>query len=153
MDFQIRLMQPKDKAEVISMMEVFYASDAVSTNGSPEIFEKDFDTCTGNSPYLEGYVFCCGDVILGYAMIAKSFSTEFGKPCIWLEDLYLKEEYRGQGVIPKFFVYIETEYNDSILRLEVEDENLHAVHVYKKCGFSKLPYTEMKKEISPAEIC
>ena len=80
-------------------------------------------------------------------MLAKSFSTEFGKQCIWLEDLYLKSEFRGQGIIPKFIKYLEEKYKECIFRLEVENENTHAVHVYEKSGFSSLPYVEMKKEI------
>jgi ribosomal protein S18 acetylase RimI-like enzyme len=33
-----------------------------------------------------------------------------------------------------------------LFRLEVEEENEGAVHVYKKCGFDILPYMEMKRE-------
>ena len=86
MDFEIRQMHINDKKEIIAMMKTFYSSDAVFTNGSEEIFENDFLNCINNSPYLEGYVFCSGVNILGYSMIAKSFSTEFGKPCLWFED-------------------------------------------------------------------
>ena len=81
----------------------------------------------------------------GYAMVAKSFSTEFGKPCMWIEDLFLKETARGLGFGTGFLRYIEEKYPDAILRLEVESENERAVHVYKKCGFRVLPYMEMKK--------
>ena len=69
----------------------------------------------------------------------------YGKECIWFEDLYLKPEFRGFGIIPKFFNFIETEYKNTIFRLEVEKENEHAVHVYKKHKFSELPYCEMVK--------
>lgn len=78
-------------------------------------------------------------------MIAKSFSTEFGKKCIWFEDLYLKKEYRGLGIIPNFIEFIESLYPDTILKLEVEADNTHAMYVYKKQGFKELPYIEMKK--------
>lgn len=147
MEFEIRKMEKEDKIEVLSMMKEFYSSPAVSTNGSSEIFERDFNLCISNSPYLEGYVIEQNDEILGYTMLAKSFSTEFGKPCIWLEDLFLKPEYRGFGIIPKFIEFIESLYSGSILRLEAETENIHALHVYQKCGFNLLPYLEMKKEV------
>ena len=68
-----------------------------------KFFENDFNHCIQNSPYLEGYVFEDKDYILGYGMIAKSFSTEFGKPCIWFEDLYLKQEFRGKRHYPKIY--------------------------------------------------
>lgn len=147
MHFSIRMFEPKYKSEILSMMKVFYSSDAVFTSGSDEIFEIDFENCLNENPYLEGYVFASNEKILGYAMLAKSFSTEFGKQCIWLEDLYLKSEFRGQGIIPKFIKYLEEKYKECIFRLEVENENTHAVHVYEKSGFSSLPYVEMKKEI------
>lgn len=147
MDYEIRKMIENDRDEIISMMKEFYSSAAVSTNGSSEIFNTDFQHCICDYPYLEGYVFCCNENILGYSMIAKSFSTEFGKPYMWLEDLYVKPEYRGRGIIPKFIEFVEKTNRGTILRLESECENAHAIHVYEKCGFKSLPYLEMKKEV------
>ena len=76
---------------------------------------------------------------------AKSFSTEFGRPCIWLEDLYIKEDFRGSGIGSLFLEFIGKKYPQAVLRLEVEEENGRAVKVYEKNGFSVLPYMEMKK--------
>lgn len=142
---KIRVMTRDDKDTIIDMMRVFYASPAVLSNGSEEIFEADVENCVNDSPYLEGFVFEENGEIQGYGMIAKSFSTEFGKPCIWVEDLYMKPEYRGTGIGSKFFDYLEKTYTDCIFRLEVEEENERAIHVYEKNGFAVLPYMEMKK--------
>ena len=142
----IRKMIREDKNTIVDMMRVFYASPAVFTDGSDEIFEADVENCVNDSPYLEGFVFEEDGEIQGYGMIAKSFSTEFGKPCIWIEDLYLKPEYRGLGIGSKFFEYLEQNYTDCIFRLEVEEENERAIHVYEKNGFTVLPYMEMKKQ-------
>ena len=141
----IRKMIRDDKNTIMDMMRVFYASPAVLSNGSEEIFDADVENCVNDSPYLEGFVFEDGNEIQGYGMIAKSFSTEFGKTCIWIEDLYLKPEYRGLGIGSMFFAYLEKTYTDCIFRLEVEEENERAIHVYEKNGFSVLPYMEMKK--------
>ena len=127
------------------MMRVFYSSAAVYTNGSDEIFKNDIENCLTDNPYLEGYVFESTGSAIGYAMVAKSFSTEFGKRCMWIEDLYIKEEYRGYGIGKTFLDFIEARYADAILRLEVEEENERAVTLYKGCGFTTLPYMEMKK--------
>ncbi len=142
----IRNMLEKDKASVIEMMRVFYASDAVLSNGSEEIFAADVENCISESPYLEGYIFEKEGNIQGYGMVAKSFSTEFGKPCIWIEDLYVKAEYRGQGIGSQFLHFIEQTYPNAVLRLEAEAENARALRVYKKCGYEVLPYMELKKE-------
>lgn len=146
MKFNIRFMKPEDRQSVHSLMKEFYSSELVYTNGSDEIFENDFQACIDNSPYLNGFVFCENSNIIGYAMIAKSFSTEFGKPCIWLEDLYLQNEFRGKGISALLFDYLKEVYSNYVFRLEVEAENKHAIHVYEKQGFTMLPYTEMIKK-------
>lgn len=143
--FEIREMTQADTEQVVAMMRVFYTSPAVLSDGSEEIYRNDVENCVGDCPYLEGYVFAEGDGILGYAMIAKSFSTEFGRPCIWIEDLYIRKEYRGCGIGTEFFDFIEKKYPDTVMRLEAEEENHRAVSVYKKCGYEVLPYLEMKK--------
>lgn len=141
----IRDMVKEDKGCVLDMMRVFYTSPAVLSNGSEEIFDRDIESCVGECPYLEGYIFQEGQEIQGYAMVAKSFSTEFGRPCMWIEDLYFKPEYRGLGLGSQFFEFIEKKYPDTILKLEVEEENERAIRVYEKCGYEILPYLEMKK--------
>lgn len=145
MESKIRDMTIQDKASVLEMMQVFYASPAVFTNGSEEIFLNDIENCISDNPYLEGYIIENSNGILGYAMVAKSFSTEFGKPCFWIEDLYIKDQYRGLGLGKTFFDFITKKYTDCIFRLEVEEENQRAIRLYKKCGFTVLPYMEMKK--------
>ena len=145
MNYTIRPMTREDASQVIDMMRVFYASPAVLSNGSEEIFQNDVENCVNDSPYLEGYIIENDNIILGYGMVAKSFSTEFGKPCMWIEDLYLKEDVRGQGIGSSFLNYIAEKYPEAILRLEVEEENQRAIHTYRKCGFEVLPYMEMKR--------
>lgn len=141
----IRKMVAADKACVLEMMRVFYASPAVLSNGSEEIFQSDIENCINDNPYLEGYIIEDAGEIQGYAMIAKSFSTEFGKPCIWIEDLYLKEQYRNLGIGSNVLQFITHRFPGHIFRLEVEAENARAIAAYKKSGFSVLPYMEMKK--------
>ncbi|MCC8044362.1 MAG: GNAT family N-acetyltransferase [Clostridiales bacterium] len=145
MDINFRIMKPDDKDEVLTMMRTFYASPALYTNGSEEIFRNDFNNCVNDSPYLEGYIFESDGCICGYSMIAKSFSTEFGKPCIWIEDIYLKESSRGMGIGKRFFDFLEKQYTDVIFRLEAEKDNIPAVHLYQKKGYEVMPYLEMKK--------
>lgn len=139
----ITTMTEADRDDVCKMMRDFYNSPLVLSNGSEEIFNSDIDNCINGCPYLEGYMFKDGQTVQGYAMIAKSFSTEFGKTCIWIEDIYIKSEYRGIGIGGQFFELIEKKYPDSIFRLEVEEENEKAIKMYEKCGYEIIPYMEM----------
>ena len=130
MSTTIRIMTIDDKEEIINMMRVFYTSPAVLSDGTEEIYANDVDNCVGDCPFVEGYIFQDGESIQGYGMVAKSFSTEFGKPCIWIEDLYVKDKYRGLGIGSKFLKFVEEKYLDAILRLEVEEDygNEEIVH-------------------------
>ena len=144
MDIRIRPMKVEDREAVLGMMEVFYHSPAVYTNGSMEIFERDFENCVGNCPFLDGLIVESEGEILGYSMVAKSFSTEFGKTCIWIEDLYLREAARGLGLGRRVLDVIIARYPNAIFRLEVEEDNQRALKLYEKFGFTVLPYMEMK---------
>ena len=143
MNTVIRLMKEADRETVLDMMRVFYRSPAVYTDGSKEIFQNDVDACLNDEPYLEGYVFEGDEGLQGYAIIAKSFSTEFGKRCIWLEDLYVMEAYRRQGIGKALFALLQEKYRDAILRLEVEEDNHTARKLYECQGMETLPYLEM----------
>ena len=140
----IRKMTKQDKQTVIAMMRVFYTSPAVFSNGSENIFLQDVEACIGDNPDRAAVqkAFHQGE-IQGYGMVAKSFSTEFGKPCAWIEDIYIKDSYRGLGIGSRFIEYVKKTYAGCVIRLEVEEENERAVKVYEKNGFHVLPYMEM----------
>lgn len=146
MQTRIRKLTEADRPDVLSMMREFYSSPAVSTNGSEEIFNADIDACLSDSPFVEGYVFDLDGTLQGYAMLAHSFSTEYGKPCVWIEDIYILKEHRSKGIGSRFIDFVKKNNPDTLIRLEVEGENEAAVHTYKKAGFNFFPYLEMKTE-------
>lgn len=146
---KIEKMEQKDAKIVLSMMQVFYNSPAVLHQVSQEVLKCDIEACVNDNPYIEGFVFKEKENFAGYAMIAKSFSTEFGGLCIWIEDIYIQPEYRGRGIGTQFFQYLEKNFKEktALFKLEVERSNTQAIAVYQKCGYQELPYMEMIKEL------
>ena len=51
MNINIRHIAEQDKPQILEMMRVFYASDAVFTSGSEEIFNADVDNCIRGIEY------------------------------------------------------------------------------------------------------
>jgi len=143
-------MKREDFEEVLGMMKVFYASPAVLYKASEEILRRDIEDCLGDMPFLEGYVFEESGELAGYAMAAKSYTTEYGGLCVWVEDIYIKPAYRHQGLGSRFFAYLEKEYEGKAVRfkLEVEEENKSAIEAYKKNGYQISAYLEMTKEVT-----
>ncbi len=144
----IRKITEKDTSEVFNMMKDFYDSPAVLHKAPDSVFENDIRDCISDCPYVEGYIFEENGAAIGYSMLAISYSTEFGGICVWIEDLYMKPQYRGKGVGTAFFAFLESEYGKKAVRfrLEVEGGNAGAIAMYKKSGFSVTPYVQMTKE-------
>ena len=143
MEITWREMTRADFDTVYAMMRAFYTSPAVLSDGSDAIYRADIEACLTPGTPLTGYVFTAGERLVGYAMTAESFSTEFGRPCLWLEDLYLVPEARGQGAGSRFLQQLAANRPDAVLRLEAERENTSAVRVYTAAGFEELPYLEL----------
>lgn len=145
----IRAMKREDFEEVLGMMKVFYASPAVLYKASEEVLLRDMEDCLSDMPFVEGYVFEEEGKIAGYSMAAKGYTTEYGGICIWVEDLYIKPEYRHRGLGTQFLAFLEKEYEGRAVRfkLEVEEDNGTAIEAYKKCGYQISPYFEMTKEV------
>ena len=143
MNISIRKIKVEDSAIVIDMMREFYTSPAVITDGSEKIFAANVANCLNGSTCAEGFVFVDAEKIIGYGITARSYSTEFGGECIWLEDIYVAAEYRGHGVGSQFIRHIKARHPDRILRLETEAGNDKALTFYKRLGFKELPYLEL----------
>lgn len=146
---EIRKMRPADAEDVFAMMEVFYASEALLIHPNQEVLRKTLEDCLADGPYLEGYVFEEDGILAGYAMVAKSYSTEAGGKCIWIEDLYLSPDYRRKGAGTAFLTFIAQRYAGQAvrLRLEAEPENDRALGTYRSAGFEVLGYTQLVKTL------
>ena len=98
---------------------------------------------------MEGFVFVEQENIAGYGMIAKSYSTEVGGRCAWIEDIYIKPEYRGKGIGSSFLNFVAQRYAGQAvrIRLEAEPENEKAMAVYRRAGYEVLGYTQLVKEL------
>ena len=75
--------------------------------------------------------------IVGFVLYFNNFSTFLGKPGIYLEDLYIKEDYRNKGFGKQVFKYLANEcIQKGYGRLEwsVLDWNEPSIQFYQKLG-------------------
>ena len=136
----IRRLTAGDFEEILTMMKVFYASDALLVHPTEAVLRRTLTEAVGDSPYLTGYGFEEDGVLAGYGMVTRSYSTEMGGVCVWIEDLYILPRYRGKGFGSSFLRFVEDRYRQEVvrLRLEAEPENERAMAVYAKAGFEIL---------------
>ena len=146
---KIRLLEQKDFDLVLSMMEVFYASDALLIHPDTETLKKTLTDAISAGPYLKGYGFWEENKLCGYGMVAMSYSTEAGGLCVWIEDIYVKPGYRGRGFGTDFLRFVSETYGPKVarIRLEAEPENEKAISVYKNAGYEVLGYTQLIRDL------
>ena len=140
---QFRPMTAADAPAVMDMMRVFFASPAVLSDGSDEIFRRDIETCVSGDDAAHGYVFDDGGTLAGYGILTRGYSTEYAKIVWWIDDLYVIPERRGEGIGSAFIGFVKETFPGAMLKLEVEEDNARALAVYRKNGFEMLGYRVM----------
>lgn len=141
----IRRITQSDRELFITLSKEFYSSDAVDHPIPVAFHEKSFDELMRSDEYIEAFIFEQDGETAGYALIAKTFSPEAGGIVIWLEELYVREGYRGHGLGKAFFAYMDENYPAARHRLEVEPDNIRAKKLYSSLGYRELPYGQMIK--------
>ncbi len=140
-----RKIGPDDREIYIQLSEEFYSSDAVLHAIPDKNFEKTFELLMNGTPYADCYIFEHEGETAGYALLAKTWSTEAGGNVIWLDEIYIRGKFRGKGIGTEFFAYLDSIADTARLRLEAEPDNEAAIRLYKRMGFRELPYVQFIK--------
>lgn len=145
----IRKFVSEDREDYIRFSTEFYNSSAVDKPVPREHFERGFDEMMRSDVYVQGYMLVCDGNNVGYCVTMKTYSVEAGGITIWIDELFVLEEYRSKGLGRELFKYIEENGDKKLrrIRLEVELENGRAISLYKKMGFEPAPYDGMWKTI------
>lgn len=145
----IRKITAKDKDEYLKMTEFFYGSDAVLHPISEDYRLKTFDEILRSDQYADCYFAEENGEVKGYMLLAYTFSQEAGGMVCWIEELFVYEKFRNNGIGKEFFKFIKENIEPKFkrIRLEVEDYNTNAKRLYSSMGFEMLPYEQMIKEL------
>ncbi|MCW4051291.1 MAG: GNAT family N-acetyltransferase [Candidatus Bathyarchaeota archaeon] len=97
--WKIRVAEEKDIPVIMDLCYQLSVYEKLEFKGTPELYKK--------YGFSEDKIFDCllaenmGDIgpeYLGVALYYYTFSTFESKPTLWLEDVFVPEEYRGNGV-------------------------------------------------------
>ena len=130
---------------ILPMVQDFYQGDAVLHPVELEILERTFrDATDAQEPLLRGLLLEVDGQPAGYVYITQCYSAEVGGRCIFLEELYLMPAFRGRGLGREILAWIKRQYPTARrFRLEVNEVNQNAVHLYQKSGYEYLRYDQM----------
>jgi ribosomal protein S18 acetylase RimI-like enzyme len=91
------------------------------------------------NPELGGvWLIAMGAETAGYLCVTVCYSLEFAGRFALLDELYLKEAWRGKGIGRQAIVFVEEwsrAHGLAAIRLEVAHANLRALELYRRQGF------------------
>jgi GNAT superfamily N-acetyltransferase len=103
--FEIRHAEEKDVALIRSLIRELaeYEKMLDEMVATKELLEKHL---FGKKRFVEVVLGYYNDVPVGFALFFHNFSTFVGKHGLYLEDLYVKPEYRGKGFGKSLLAYL-----------------------------------------------
>jgi GNAT superfamily N-acetyltransferase len=135
-DFRIREASVADVPLILEMIqglaEYERLSHQVTATG-----EKLRDTLFGPRPGADVLLADLENVCVGFALFFPNYSTFLAKPGIFLEDLYVKPEWRGKGIggaLLSRVAQVARERGCGRLEWEVLDWNEPSIGFYRSLG-------------------
>lgn len=140
-EFIIRAAIPDDVSVIFELIKALAEYEKLSHTvaGNVETLEEHL---FGTRPYAEVIVAESQEQVVGFALFFYNYSTFLTKPGIYLEDLFVLPEFRGQGIGKALITAVaELAIERDCGRLEwsVLDWNEPAIAFYRRLGASILP--------------
>lgn len=138
-DFKLRFANEDD----VPLIHDFIVNLAEFENLKDEVVSTEEllrQNLFGSRSYAEVILGFENNTPAGFALFFHNFSTFVGKPGIYLEDLYVKKDYRGKGYGKTFLTYLARLANHRDCgRLEwaVQEWNEQAIGFYESLGASQ----------------
>jgi len=141
----IRELQAKDKEIFILMVQGLYQSEATLCEIPIENIETTFETAIAGSPYIKAFIIEEKEEVAGYVQLSFTYSNEVGGVVAFVEELFIRDEYRSQGLGTKALDFIHKEYDQKVkrFRLEVTEANKSVMKLYARKGYEVNEYIQM----------
>lgn len=139
----IRRIRESDRELYYEYADKFYNSDVVNAPVPKENYQITFDEFMRSDEYVWCYIFEVDEKPCGFAMLSRTFSQEAGGVSVTVEEIYIDEQHRNQGMGTQFFEYMKENIPAARYRIEVEADNEKAKRLYERMGFEVLPYIQM----------
>ena len=139
-DFEIRQAEEEDVPEILELIKVLAEFENLSEEvvATEELLKI---TLFGINSPAEVQIAFDKNKTLGFALYFRSFSTFLGRPGIYLEDLYVRENARGKGVgeaLLRRLAQRTREIGGGRLEWAVLNWNEPAIGFYQKMGAAPL---------------
>lgn len=137
MEPTFRVADPSDADTLVEMMRDFNKHERIAFD---EREVRDVLTqLFANDSYGLACLLLLDDEVAGYVVITFGFSVEFRGRDALIDELFVKDEFRGRGLASAALRFAEgvcRERGIRALHLEVDRANTRAQSVYTRAGFA-----------------
>ncbi len=137
MSVKYRRFKTEDGAAVAELIRSLYREDPSDRPMLPEKISGTFDSLANHPDRGCIIVLESETGIVGYSIVINFWSNEYGGNVSFIDELYIKKEFRGGGIGTNFIKYLaESKFGNAVaLRLEVTPNNKKARKLYESLGF------------------
>ena len=149
MKIDFKIASEEDVPEILTMMEQFnsidnYPFDKEKTQGNLLQFLADHNL--GRT-----WVIIYDKLVIGYVVLAFGYSFEHDGKDAFIDELFLKTEFRRKGIGRLSMDFIQNEapkFGVKVIHLEVERHNNRGMKLYKENGFKDNGRVLMSKKLN-----
>ena len=137
MNVEYRQFEDSDGKAITKLIQHLYQEDPGGKPMLPQKIQNTFDSLPKHPDCGKIMVLEAENEIIGYAILINFWSNEFGGNIVIIDELFIKKEFRSQGIGTNFIKYLaENKYGNSVaLQLEVTPGNTNARKLYESLGF------------------
>ena len=150
--FEVRPARPEDLSTIVAMIRAL--ADFEGLAHLCVAAESDLDTALfGPRPAVEVLIAWKGIEPAAFALFFHNFSTFLGRRGLWLEDLFVRPEYRRQGcanALLAALARIAVDRGCGRFEWAVLDWNASAIEFYRALGATVLPDWRIVRVVGPA---
>lgn len=137
MNTKFRKYRISDSDIVSELIHEFYKEYSDCKPMLPQKIARTFDSLTKHPDRGTIMVFENDGQVIGYSILVNYWSNEFGGNIINIDEVYVKKDFRSQGIARAFIKYLlDRNIGKAVaLQLEVTPNNIMACNLYKSIGF------------------
>ena len=146
-DILYRKPMSSDLPQLQLLVDEFYQTNAVpELSRRPDIglSVAQFEKCPDQGQIV---IIESSGTIIGYSILIFYWSNEYGGNVIVIDEIFVKEQYREQGIPAHFSSWIEQSFSHSSagMSMQVSHVNERAAKLYGELGYRSFPCNNLLK--------
>ena len=146
MDIEFRAAEINDIKDLLEMMSEFYSHEELKYD--KETLQPAIETLINDGRIGEIRLITSGVKLIGYFVLTYTYSLEYGGKNALLDELYIRENFRGRGIGKQVLSFVEDfcrDKNIHAIHLQVKRFNPIAKKLYSSVGFKEVDRDFMTK--------